>query len=443
MRRRRVEPRDIEPSVSIVVAAHNEHDVIERRVRNLLELDYPPEPDRGGRRLGRVDRRDGRGRRAACRRGLAHQARPLRARRQGRRAEPRRRGVERGDRRLLRRECALAARRPAEARPQLRRSGGRLRDGASVVRGRRRDEPRGRLLAVRAVAPRAGVSARVGHGRQRADLRRAALGVDRRPAVVRARPGAAVPDGAARPARGLRPGGGLDEKPSRDIEDEYRRKVRMLRGAWVHVFAGCCGAWGRSTSSRWSHTACCGTRADPAPVLLGSSVVLVGEGWIYRVALAAQLTLAAAGRRGKLRLPIPGAGLAYYYLVVTWATLPGSSATCASGRRCCGGGSRGRGEPGARRRRRVARACAGEPVPGRGALAIKLADGGPVLYRQPASGTTPRSSSCSSCGRWSWAPSSRGRGGRSTGATRGSRAWAACCADSPWTNGGAPGTSRT
>src|SRR5215211_4932353 len=28
------------------------------------------------------------------------------------------------------------------------------------------------------------------------------------------------------------------EKPSRDIEDEYRRKVRMLRGAWVHVFRG-------------------------------------------------------------------------------------------------------------------------------------------------------------------------------------------------------------
>src|SRR4029434_8223612 len=29
------------------------------------------------------------------------------------------------------------------------------------------------------------------------------------------------------------------EKPSRDLEDEYRRKVRMLRGAWVHVFT--CG----------------------------------------------------------------------------------------------------------------------------------------------------------------------------------------------------------
>ena len=41
MRRRRVQAADIEPSVSVVVAAHNEADVIERRVRNLLELDYP------------------------------------------------------------------------------------------------------------------------------------------------------------------------------------------------------------------------------------------------------------------------------------------------------------------------------------------------------------------------------------------------------------------
>src|SRR4029453_10187499 len=43
MRRRGVDARDIEPSVSGVVAAHDEHDVIERRVRNLLDLDYPRE----------------------------------------------------------------------------------------------------------------------------------------------------------------------------------------------------------------------------------------------------------------------------------------------------------------------------------------------------------------------------------------------------------------
>ena len=41
VRRRRVASSEIEPSVSVIVAAHNEADVIERRVRNLLELDYP------------------------------------------------------------------------------------------------------------------------------------------------------------------------------------------------------------------------------------------------------------------------------------------------------------------------------------------------------------------------------------------------------------------
>ena len=41
LRRRRVESSAIEPTVSVVIAAHNEEDVIERRVRNLLDLDYP------------------------------------------------------------------------------------------------------------------------------------------------------------------------------------------------------------------------------------------------------------------------------------------------------------------------------------------------------------------------------------------------------------------
>ena len=43
VRRRRVQTSEIEPSASIVVAAHDESDVIEQRVRNLLDLDYPPD----------------------------------------------------------------------------------------------------------------------------------------------------------------------------------------------------------------------------------------------------------------------------------------------------------------------------------------------------------------------------------------------------------------
>ena len=43
VRGRPVGKREIEPSVTFVVAAHNEEVVIERRLENLLALDYPPE----------------------------------------------------------------------------------------------------------------------------------------------------------------------------------------------------------------------------------------------------------------------------------------------------------------------------------------------------------------------------------------------------------------
>ena len=44
LRRVRAKPvrsADVEPTVSLIVPAHNEEDVIDARVRNLLELDYP------------------------------------------------------------------------------------------------------------------------------------------------------------------------------------------------------------------------------------------------------------------------------------------------------------------------------------------------------------------------------------------------------------------
>jgi len=55
--------------------------------------------------------------------------------------------------------------------------------------------------------------------------------------------------------------------------------------------------------------------------LLVSNVALVGRGPFYRLFLVLQIGgfgLAAAGR---VRLPIPGARLAYYYYVVTKATV--------------------------------------------------------------------------------------------------------------------------
>src|SRR5262249_40745122 len=48
-------------------------------------------------------------------------------------------------------------------------------------------------------------------------------------------------------------------------------------------------------------------------VLLGSTIVLVGEGWICRVALA--------GQAGLLLAAAVGIGIARYYVLVAWATV--------------------------------------------------------------------------------------------------------------------------
>ena len=62
LRPRPVARGDVTPSVAVIVAAHDEEAVIGRRLENLLALDYPPGAARVRRRLGRVDRRDRRGR---------------------------------------------------------------------------------------------------------------------------------------------------------------------------------------------------------------------------------------------------------------------------------------------------------------------------------------------------------------------------------------------
>ena len=58
-------------------------------------------------------------------------------------------------------------------------------------------------------------------------------------------------------------------------------------------------------------------------MFLGTSIALVGHGLVYEIALAGQVAWLVLAVAGRLRLPIPGAGLAYYYFLVTWATLAG------------------------------------------------------------------------------------------------------------------------
>ena len=137
------------PSVVVIVAAHNEETVIERRVANLLALDYPRE------RLQVVvtsDASDDRTEELAEAAG----ARVIRnaARRQGRRPGPRRARDRVGHRRVLGRERDVGAGRAAEPRRALRRPGGRVRLRAAPARGGRRLEQGGPLLALRDGRPR-------------------------------------------------------------------------------------------------------------------------------------------------------------------------------------------------------------------------------------------------------------------------------------------------
>jgi glycosyltransferase involved in cell wall biosynthesis len=113
------------------------------------------------------------------------------------------------------------------------------------------------------------------------------------------------------------------EKPSRDIEDEYRRKVRMLPWSWRHLFEARSlrGVPPLYLVELLSHRVLRYASGFLHIVLLGTSIALVGEGLAYQVVLAAQVGWLVLAAAGKLRLPVPGAGLAFYYLLMTWATV--------------------------------------------------------------------------------------------------------------------------
>ena len=142
-----VRREDILPTVTIIVAAHNEEDVIERRIENLLRLDYPSgdveivvasdaSTDRTHEIVREVAEREQRVRLLEC---------P--ARRQGGGAKPRRRALEVRRRGLLGCECHLGARCASAARACVRRPGGRVRLRPARAGGRGRHERRGCLLA--------------------------------------------------------------------------------------------------------------------------------------------------------------------------------------------------------------------------------------------------------------------------------------------------------
>ena len=196
--------------------------MIARRIENLLELDYPAEQARDRRHLGRVDRPH-RGDRRCSTPGV----RVIRNPRGGKVAAQDRavRADRRRDRRLLGRERDVGARRAAQARPR-RSPTRRSRTSAASCRSSAADgsNQEGVYWRYEMVAARRRVAARLGHRRQRLDLRGAPLGLRRGRPALRARPLAAVPDGAARPARGLR-------ARRRTRSRSRRRRTRRSTGA--------------------------------------------------------------------------------------------------------------------------------------------------------------------------------------------------------------------
>jgi hypothetical protein len=113
------------------------------------------------------------------------------------------------------------------------------------------------------------------------------------------------------------------EKPSRDNADEFRRKVRMLPWSWRHLFEARSlrGVPPLYLAELLSHRVLRYGSGFLHLSLLATSIALVLDGRPYAAALAAQgawLVLAAAG---KLNVRVPGAGLAYYYLLMTTATI--------------------------------------------------------------------------------------------------------------------------
>jgi cellulose synthase/poly-beta-1,6-N-acetylglucosamine synthase-like glycosyltransferase len=315
LRPRDVDARDELPSVAAIVAAHDEETVIERRLDNLLAQDYPPEQleivvasdastDRTDEIVDEIAAREPRVRLLRCERGGKVAAQN--------------RAVHETTAEILAFTDAATEWAPDALRNLVRSfadrevayvTGGhvyRAADGTNregtywkYEHWLRQNESRlesitggiGPIYAVRR-EDYVEVDSRFGH-----DLAFPYLMVQRGKRAVY------DPEALA------------FEKPSRDLEDEYRRKVRMLEHCWLITLEG--GMLRRLPPvyavEIVSHRHLRYASGVLHLLALGTNVVLVREGLFYRLALGAQLGLLAAAAARK--------GIARYYVLVTWATV--------------------------------------------------------------------------------------------------------------------------
>ena len=317
----RVRPRPVrkddtaEPPVTVIVAAYNEEAVIERRLENLLALDYPEEKlavvvasdassDRTNERVLAVAARDPRVRLIDCPRGgkVAAQNRAVRE--------------SSGD------VVAFSDANATWAPDALRRLVANLSDpDVAYVCGRLRLEAatggnqEGLYwhyeLKLREAESRLG-SITGGNGSIYALERGAYVEVDPRWGHDLSFPYRMVQEGRRAV---YEPAAYAFEKPTPSNETEYRRKVRMFEHCWEITLRG---SMLRRLPAAYlveivSHRLLRYGSGLLHLALLASTVALAADGWAYGIVLAGQLALLAAAAAG---VPV-----ARYYALVTWATV--------------------------------------------------------------------------------------------------------------------------
>ncbi len=315
----------IQPSVSLIIPAHNEEDVIEAKLENALALDYPPHlmevvvtsdasTDATHAIVGRFA---GRGvRLIACERGgkVAAQDRAVR--------ETAGEVVAFGDANVRWEPDALRRLVEPFADPRVGMACGQVRlvnpSGGTNQEGlywryelwlRARESrvhsmtgSNGAIYAVRREAYRE-VDPRFGH-----DLSFPYLMVQNGYRAV------------------YEPSARATENMTVDIEDEFRRKVRMFEHAWLMLFRGHMFGLRRLGPTYWtelvSHRLLRYWSGPLHLLLLATSAALAAHGTVYAVALGVQLAglglvAVSMAARGRIRL----LRVLHYYLLVTLATV--------------------------------------------------------------------------------------------------------------------------
>jgi cellulose synthase/poly-beta-1,6-N-acetylglucosamine synthase-like glycosyltransferase len=306
---RRVAAAPYEPTVAVVIAAHDEEAVIERRIANLRALDYPAD------KVELVVSSDASTDRTEALAGAAG-ARVLRNARGGKVAAQDA-GVRQTDSEIVAFSDANATWAPDALRqlvrnfadPEVAYVCGRLKLQTAAGGNREGVYWRYELLTRRAESRLGSITG--GNGSIYAVRRSDYVEVDPRWGHDLSLPYALV-------QRGRRavyePEALAFEKPTPSNETEYRRKIRMFEHCWEIVLRG---RMLRRQPLGYrlalvSHRHLRYASGLLHVVLLAANVALVGQGPLYAVALGCQL--------GLLLAAAVGVGLPRYYVLVTWAT---------------------------------------------------------------------------------------------------------------------------